>query len=309
MNMPIPDEVPGDLKLAGDVINAAQDVIDKISSFLPAGARGIVIQISNMTGLTLALKTTDFSSGGLEPSVLPAPVVGPFSQTVFGVKSVNRATAVVGSVIYESDGIDALLCGFNNPPVGINAVNATLSGSLAPVLSCRAVIGSGNQAAANFVLFDTGGFGIGDTVSLISLGAIPGARYLDGRTADGTVGLAPNAEVPFTDARWQVSDGGGGSFTLKSLSKINGPCFLNGKTADGSVGLAVAPGPAFTGTHWEITKLDGGVSFSVRCLASIEGPRFLDGRTDDGTIRLAPSVRPPFTGTHWGIFRRQIPTT
>ena len=152
--MPIPDAVPGDLKLAGDIINAPQDVIDKISSFIPAETRGIVIQISNMTGLTLALKTTDFSSGGLEPSVLPAPVVGPFSQTVFGVKSTGIAMGVVGSVTYESDGIDVLLCGFNNPFVGSNAVNVTLTGSLAPTLSCRAVIGSGNHAAANFVLFD-----------------------------------------------------------------------------------------------------------------------------------------------------------
>ena len=304
MDMPIPDEVPGDLKLAGDVMNAAQDVIDKISSFLPRGARGIVIQISNMTGLTLALKTTDFSSGCLEPSVLPAPVVGPFSQTVFGVKSADLATDVVGSVTYESDGIDALLCDFSNPPIGSNAVNVTLTGSRAQTLSCRAVIRSGNQAAANFVLFDTGGFGIGDTVSLISLGAVPGARYLDGRTADGTVGLAPSAEAPFTGARWQVSDGGDGSYTLKSLCKIDGPRFLDGKTADGSVGLAAAPGPPFTGTHWEIMKLGSGVSFSVRCLAPIEGARFLDGRTGAGTAGLAPSVCPPFTGTHWGIFRR-----
>src|SRR5262245_50490148 len=109
MDMPIPDELPSDLKLAGDIINAPQDLIDKISSFLRPETRGIVIQISNMTGLTLALKTTNFSSGGLEPSVLPAPAVGPFSQTVFGVKSTGIATGVVGSVTYESDGIDMLL--------------------------------------------------------------------------------------------------------------------------------------------------------------------------------------------------------
>jgi hypothetical protein len=156
MHMPIPDEVPGDLKLALDIINAAPDLIDKISSFIPSETRGIVIQISNMTGLTLSLKTTDFSSGGLEPSVLPAPVVGPFSQTVFGVKSTSITTGVVGSVTYESDGIDVLLCGFNNPFVGSNAVNFTLTGSRAPTLSCGAVIGSGKHPAANFVLFDTG---------------------------------------------------------------------------------------------------------------------------------------------------------
>jgi hypothetical protein len=108
-------------------------------------------QVDNL----LTLKTTDFASGGLEPSVLPAPVVGPFSQTVFGVKSTGIAMGVVGSVTYESDGIDMLLCGFNNPFVGSDAVNVTLTGSLAPALSCRAVISSGNHAAANFVLFDT----------------------------------------------------------------------------------------------------------------------------------------------------------
>jgi len=304
MDMPIPDEVPGDLKLAGDIMNAAQDVIDKISSFLPPNTRGIVIQISNMTGLTLALKTTDFSSGGLEPSVLPAPVVGPFSQTVFGVKSADIATGVAGSVTYESDGIEALLCGFDNPPGRSSSVNVTLTGSRAQTLSCRAVIGNGTQAVANFVLYDTGGFSIGDIVSLISLGSIPGARYLDGRTDDGTVGLAPNGEVPFTGTRWRVSDGGGGSFILKSLSKIDGPRFLDGRTDDGSVRLAAASGPSCSGTHWEITKLESGVSFSVRCLGTTEGPRFLDGRTGDGTAGLAPSVCPPFTGTHWGIFRR-----
>jgi hypothetical protein len=255
-----------------------------------------------MTGLTLVLKTTDFSSGSLEPSVLPAPVVGPFSQTVFGVKS-GITTGVVGSVVYESDRSDVLLCGFDNPFAGSNAVKAMLSASSSPTLSCPAVISSGDQAAANFVLFDTGGFGIDDIVSLICLGSVPGARYLDGR-ADGTVGLTPNADVPFTGARWQLSDGGGGSFTLRSLDTIGGPRFLEGRTADGSVGLKAATDPSFPGTHWEITKLGSGVSFSLRCLGTIEGPRFLEGRTDNGTTGLAPGVHPSFNGTQWGIFRR-----
>jgi len=33
MDMPTPDEVPGDLKLAGDIVNSAQDLIDKVSGF------------------------------------------------------------------------------------------------------------------------------------------------------------------------------------------------------------------------------------------------------------------------------------
>ena len=304
MEMPIPADVPDDLKLADDLINAAQDVVDKIASFIPLKTRGIVIQISNMTGLTLSLKTTDFSSGGLESSVLPAPVIGPFSQTVFGVKSAGLAVSVVGNLTYESDGIDALLCNVNNPLIGSNAVNVTLSGPRAPTYSCRAVIGSGNHAAANFVLFDKGGFGIGDIVSLISLGSVAGPRYLDGRTADGTVGLAPNTDAPFTGAKWQVSDGGARSFTLKCLGTIDGPRFLDGRTADGSVGLAAAAGPPFTGTHWEITKVRGGVAFLLRCLGAIEGPRFLEGRMGNRTIALAPIAQVPCAGTHWGIFRR-----
>jgi len=246
MKMPIPDEVPGDLKLADDLINAGQDVVDKIASFIPPETRGIVIQISNMTGLTLSLKTTDFSSGGLDPSVLPAPAIGPFSQTVFGVKSASLAIGVLGNLTYESDGIDELLCSFNNPLIGSNAVNVILSGSRASTHSCRAVIGGGNRTAANFVLFDKGGFGIDDIVSLISLGSVAGPRYLDGRTADGTVGLAPNADVPFTGATWQLSDGGGGSFTLKCLGAIDGPRFLDGRTADGK------PKPHWDAGRWPL---------------------------------------------------------
>ena len=82
---------------------------------------------------------------------------------------------VVGSVIYESDGIDALLCGFNNPFAGSNSVNVTLTGSLA-TLNCGAVIGSGNHAAANFVLFDTAAFESGECVS-------PSFREILGRPA------------------------------------------------------------------------------------------------------------------------------
>ncbi len=154
MDMPTPDEIPGDLKLAGDIVNAAQDVINKISDVLdiPNETRNITVQISNMTGLTLGLKAVgEFSSGGIAPEALPAPVIGPFEKMVFGVKSTGLATGVNGSVIYESDGIDVLLCGFSNPFIGTNSVNVTLTGSRAPTLRCRAVIGSGNHTAANLV--------------------------------------------------------------------------------------------------------------------------------------------------------------
>jgi hypothetical protein len=303
MDMPTPDELPGDIKLAGDIVNAAQDTINKVSDLLPDETRGIVIQISNLTGLTLGLKTSDFSSGGVVPDALPAPFIGPFSQTVFGVKSTGLATGVIGSVTYESDGIDVLLCGFDNPFIGSNAVNVTLTGARADSLSCRAVIGSGNHTAANFVLLDTGGFASGDKVNLICLGSIAGARYLDGRTVDGTVGLAPNGNFPFTGATWEVDGDGNGGFVLKCLGNIDGPRFLDGRTANATTGLAPATNPPFTGTHWQVNQL-GTAAFSLRCLGNIDGPRFLDGRTGNGTVGLAPSTDPAFSGTHWAIFRR-----
>jgi hypothetical protein len=39
--MPTPDDVPDHLKPASDVINTAQDVIDKIPSLIPLEPRGI----------------------------------------------------------------------------------------------------------------------------------------------------------------------------------------------------------------------------------------------------------------------------
>jgi hypothetical protein len=36
------------------------------------------------------------------------------------------------------------------------------------------------------------------------LGDIDGPRWLDGRTADGTVGVAPTTEPPFTGTKWEV---------------------------------------------------------------------------------------------------------
>jgi hypothetical protein len=257
-----------------------------------------------MTGLTLGLKANNFSSGGVAPEALVPPVIGPFEKALFAVKSTGIATGVIGSVIYESDGVDTLLCGFSNPFIGSNTINVTLTGARAPTLSCRAVIGSGNHTAANFVLYDIGGFAIGDRVCLICLGSIPGARYLDGRTGDGTVGLAPNSDVPFTGALWKVLDAAAGAFSFQCLGNVEGPRFLDGRTRDGSVGLAPGNNPPFTGARWEVVKREGGVSFSVRCLGNIEGPRFLDGRTSNATVGLAPNTDPPFSGTHWGIFRK-----
>ena len=64
------------------------------------------------------------------------------------------------------------------------------------------------------------------------LGDIEGPRWLDGRTADGTTGLAPNTYEPFTGTRWQVvqiDDYNPNIVALKCLGDIKGPRWLDGR--------------------------------------------------------------------------------
>jgi hypothetical protein len=92
----------------------------------------------------------------------------------------------------------------------------------------------------------------GNHVSLRCLGNIPGPRYLNGRTANGTVGLAPNLSPEFTGTEWRVVRAGDGVVELKCLGDIEGPRWLDGRTADGTVGVAATTEPPFTGTKWEV---------------------------------------------------------
>jgi hypothetical protein len=147
----------------------------------------------------------------------------------------------------------------------------------------------------------------GSTISLKCLGTTDGARFLDGRTGDGTVGLAPMTAAPFTGARWEViAEGRPNRFFLKCLGNVDGPRFLDGRTADGSVGLAPRTDGVFSGTHWEAAD-DGPERVLLKCLGSIDGPRFLDGRTADGTVGLAPATSGIFTGTHWETASAPLP--
>ena len=144
----------------------------------------------------------------------------------------------------------------------------------------------------------------GNIVSFRCLGDIPGPRYLDGRTANGTVGLAPNLGSHFTGTKWLVVRAGDGVVALKCLGNIEGPRWLDGRTADGTTGLAPNTNKPFTGTRWQVVHVDNNNPdiVELKCLGDIEGPTWLDGRTADGSVGLAPMTRPPFTGTKWEVF-------
>src|SRR4051812_11428103 len=98
----------------------------------------------------------------------------------------------------------------------------------------------------------------GNDVSLRCLGNIDGPRFLDGRTGDGTVGLAPDLGPRFTGTKWHVVRAGEGVVALKCLGAVEGPRWLDGRTADGTVGLAPTTQSPFTGTRWKVVPFDAG---------------------------------------------------
>jgi hypothetical protein len=143
----------------------------------------------------------------------------------------------------------------------------------------------------------------GNKVSLRCLGDQPGPRFLDGRTHDGTVGLAPKTGDPFTGTKWEVVRAGAGIIALKCLGQLEGPRWLDGRTHNGTVGLAPNPKPPFTGTRWKIVQVDAHNPdiVELHCEGALDGPRWLDGRTNNGSVGLAAVTTPPFTGTRWEV--------
>ena len=143
----------------------------------------------------------------------------------------------------------------------------------------------------------------GNKISVRCLGDKPGPRFLDGRTANATVGLAPDLSKKFSGTKWEVIRAGEGIITLKCLGVVAGAPWLDGRTATKTVGLAPNTNAPYTGTRWKIVRIDPNNQdiVALECLGAINGPRWLDGRTGDGSVGLAPSTDAPFTGTKWEV--------
>ena len=143
----------------------------------------------------------------------------------------------------------------------------------------------------------------GHEVSFRCLGNVNGPRFLDGRTENGSVGLAPDLGKRFSGTKWHVFNGGGGHIVLKCMGSIEGNRWLDGRTQNGSVGLAPSSNRPFTGTRWQVVPLDANNPdiVGLKCLGEIPGPVWLDGRTGNGSFGLAKTTDPPFTGTKWEV--------
>ncbi len=90
-------------------------------------------------------------------------------------------------------------------------------------------------------------------IFLQCLGDIEGSRFLDGRTQNGTVGLAPNTAAPFTGTRWQVIDAASDEVELVCLGASTAGSnvrFLNGNVGPGTLGLVNFGG--LPGTRWRV---------------------------------------------------------
>jgi len=93
----------------------------------------------------------------------------------------------------------------------------------------------------------------------------PHFRFLDGRTAHASAGLAPSTDDSFTGTRWEVTTIADGIVTLKCLGAFEPPDhrrFLDGRTLDGTAELASRTAPPFSGTRWVLTELVRAVSLS-----------------------------------------------
>jgi len=153
----------------------------------------------------------------------------------------------------------------------------------------------------------------GDQIHLECLGDKPGPRWLDGRTQDGTVGLAPNTQPPYTGTLWTVSVLSDYFNYYAFYCEGTGPGdarLLDGRTQDRTVGLAPNTQPPYTGTKWHLTTNIADqpnpdfAGYFLYCEGTGPGDaRWLDGRTDAGDVVLSPTTNKPFTGTRWWIHR------
>ncbi len=124
--------------------------------------------------------------------------------------------------------------------------------------------------------------------------------FLDGRTLEAAVGLAPQVGGNFSGALWRVDRIGRDVVALECQGHLDGPRWLDGRTQNGTVGLAPS-GRGYSGTRWRVVSLDptNPDVVGLECLGDIPGNRWLDGRTMDATVGLASSTGP--SGTAWRI--------
>ncbi len=145
--------IPDFLKALGDTVEAADDLLKKISDFLPNETRSIIVEVDNLTNRTLTKGSDSFDSGGFGPT-LPDPIVPPFRTSVFSVES-SGAEGVIGNMQYNVEGAADFNIHYSNPLFGGNT--QSVQSNVDNVLSILGDISNGNHTHARFAVLDRSG--------------------------------------------------------------------------------------------------------------------------------------------------------
>ncbi|SDN48834.1 hypothetical protein SAMN05660642_04934, partial [Geodermatophilus siccatus] len=180
---------------------------------------------------------------------------------------------------------------WNGPRVGGGAVKQQLPGYEVLIFG-----GDGANPWVTFHLINQPPSGhqvqAGMQVWLMCSGDMPGPRWLDGVTPNGSVILSLNTSG--SGSRWRVHDAGGGGIHLECLGDQPGPRWLDGVTGNGSVVLS--PDTSGSGSRWRVHDAGGG-GIHLECLGDQPGPRWLDGVTGNGSVVLSPDTSG--SGSRW----------
>lgn len=138
---------------------------------------------------------------------------------------------------------------------------------------------------------------VGDIISLRCDGTTEGNRWLDGKTEDASVWLAPSTGGIYSGTKWQVYSVNG-YYALKCLGTYEGKGWrwLDGNTATNVVALAPDTGVVYSGTQWNILA-NGDGTFGLQCMGTTPGNRWLDGNTATNVVSLAPYTGGMYSGT------------
>ncbi len=179
--------------------------------------------------------------------IVSTPVVDRAGGSMFVVAKSKRIDTIVDQAALVNDDIVTIQTEGNIPgPSWLDANTGNGTVALAPQFGGDVFTGTWWQIARH-----------DGVLSFRTLGRLAGTGtpvWLDGRTADGTLGLAPNFAPPFTGASWRLDPFQGRGFTMKTLGTIPGPTFLDGRTVGGTVGLIPAVDAAHTGAVWRVQR-------------------------------------------------------
>jgi hypothetical protein len=157
------------------------------------------------------------------------------------------------------------------------------------------------------LLFPTRGFAgllaAGNTVSLRCLGPNLPMRFLEGRNADGSVGLVNRLNVKKdSGTRWRVVRRGERLVALKCLGVANAPRWLEGRPSASAVGLTTTAKQPPDSSTWRTVQADSENEdiVALECIVAKNSSRWLEARASNGTVGLAAGVNAP-PGGRWEV--------